>query len=943
MKQPYLKTTARVRSRRFLPTALALGVAVGAALGQRTQAATATIEVLGTGAASLIGGDLTDPENDGLDAVGAATDPSWNWVSITSNNEPNFEGGENAFNVFDNKVGGGNDKWCCDDATEAAPKNITVEFVAPVNLTHFTMTSGNDSPDRDPLYFQILGSNDGTTFEPIFTQHEDTSLWGDVRLQVNKFTLNEAVPAYKFIRYECTYTSGTLHQLNEIEYFGDFDSTDDDGDGMPNWWEELYGFNPGDPADAALDCNGNGMTNLQEFEAMLDPCDTTKPEVVSARTTDSFDTVILSFSKRLDVATAEDTANYSFSPALAVIGASLNGQVVTLTTGAQTPGGVKYTVTVTGVKDLSQFEVPAGSNTASFFTYMVSKSNGLAFKYWGGITGTPVANLTADPRYPDSPDMVGAVLSANTRDIFPDDSHNDYGAVMEGYLTPEVTGNYYFFLRSDDASEFWISTDDNPANLALMALEEDCCDAFMEPNTDNATSAWAPTLVADTKYFIRVIYKEGGGGDFAQVAWREETDTTPAASLLPIPGKYLSSAVDLVVPSEGGFTARSPAPNAVNVMPNAGITISHRDGVVEWNDANLTLKLDGQEVAATVTRDGNIATITSQPPALLSASTHTITLGHPDPAGDPAEEEWSFEVAPYTGPILDQVSDRPVYLMGNASQTGDAGGHTGGAGDRAFDAGVSNGSGWVPDISSINANTADDTLSVAFWEKLRTTPNMSAFWLHSTSSNNGERGFQAHVPWGGNTIYFDTSGCCTADVQRINLAITANPPIDYVDATWWNDWHHFAFVKDGQNKLIYIDGMIFHAGLGDPLMTDFTYMVLGGGAGITENRMNGMLDDFTVYDGGLTFEQVSSLAGGAAPDSIPGLLMHWDFNEPLSTAEPMISSIVLNQDGSVTVEWTGGVLEAAPAVTGPWQEVTGASSPYTFSPTEPMLFGRIRQ
>lgn len=659
---------------------------------------------------------------------------------------------------------------------------------------------------------------------------------------------------------------------------------DADNDGMPGWWETQYGFNPDDPADAALDCNNNGLTNLEEYLANLDPCDITVPVVISAQTSDTFDTVTLTFSKDLDPATATDMANYSINPALAITGITQAGKVVTLTTDPQTPGGVKYTVTVTGVKDRSQFEVPAGSNTASFFTYMLTKSGVLKFSYWEGIAGTAVTALTADPRYPASPDMVGAVQSFNTRDIFPNDSHNNYGATIEGYLTPEETGEYYFFLRSDDASEFYISSDATEAGLALMAFEIDCCDAFMEPLTDDATTAWAPTLLAGQQYFVRVILKEGGGGDFAQVAWRKtpDDDSVPAASLLPIPGKYLSAAVDLAVPAEGAFLTRTPAPGAANVMPNAGITISHRDGLVEWTDANVTLQLDGQDVAATVSKDANVVTITYQPASLLSASTHTITVGHPDPAGDPTTTEWSFDVIAYKGPILDKVRDLPVFLMGNASQTGDAGGRTGAAGDLAFDAGVSDGSGWVPDISFINANTGDDTLSVAFWQKNRSVGSSSSFWLHSTSSNNGERGFQAHNPWSGTTIYFDTSGCCVLDTQRINLPITDNPPVDYLDATWWQDWHHFAFVKNGSSKEIYIDGMIFHAGLGDPLKTDFTYAVLGGGGGITENRMNGMLDDFAVYDGGLTFEQVTSLAGGAAPESVPGLLMHWDFDEPLA-------------------------------------------------------------
>ena len=54
-------------------------------------------EVLGTGTASLIGGDLTDPEDDGA----ADADEGYNAI-FSSNEEPGFGGGEFSFNVFDN-------------------------------------------------------------------------------------------------------------------------------------------------------------------------------------------------------------------------------------------------------------------------------------------------------------------------------------------------------------------------------------------------------------------------------------------------------------------------------------------------------------------------------------------------------------------------------------------------------------------------------------------------------------------------------------------------------------------------------------------------------------------------------------------------------------------------------------------------------------------------
>lgn len=48
---------------------------------------------------------------------------------------------------------------------------------------------------------------------------------------------------------------------------------DADGDGMPLWFEETYGFSDTDPGDAELDHDGDGLTNVQEFESGTNPTD----------------------------------------------------------------------------------------------------------------------------------------------------------------------------------------------------------------------------------------------------------------------------------------------------------------------------------------------------------------------------------------------------------------------------------------------------------------------------------------------------------------------------------------------------------------------------------------------------------------------------------------------------------------------------------------------
>lgn len=57
---------------------------------------------------------------------------------------------------------------------------------------------------------------------------------------------------------------------------------DTDGDGIPDWWEDQYGLDKQNAADALADGNGNGLNNLAEFLAGSDPAaDPVKPRLLT--------------------------------------------------------------------------------------------------------------------------------------------------------------------------------------------------------------------------------------------------------------------------------------------------------------------------------------------------------------------------------------------------------------------------------------------------------------------------------------------------------------------------------------------------------------------------------------------------------------------------------------------------------------------------------------
>ena len=702
------------------------------------------------------------------------------------------------------------------------------------------------------------------------------------------------------------YNKGAGASLSSLLGSGPVDT---DKDGMPDEFEVSNGFNPNDASDAAKDFDKDGATNLQEFVAGTDPVDVTKPLLVSAVTSGDFKTVTLTFSEALESGSAATLANYALSPNLAVTAASVKKNVVTLTTAAQTPGAVAYTVTVNNVVDTSKNAVVANSK-ASFYSFINVKDGVLKFSFWGAINGTPVDNLYQDPRWPATPDYIKAVFAFNSRDALPTDATENYGASMEGYLTPTESGSYRFFIYSDDASQFFISSDDKEANLAQVAEETGCCNFFTEP--DSARTSEPVALTAGKRYFVRMVYKEGGGGDYGQIAWRKEGDTTGAGKLTPIPGKFLSSAVDLPSDPAGAYTQVSPAANAKGVSPAASVTIQHRDGKTAWTAANVSLKYDGQTVIPTVTKDGTVITIKYTPPALsASLSVHTVSLGYLDAGAKAATYDYSFTTGAYSGTTEDKVSGYPGLLMGSSVYTADGAGATGKAGDKAINLTMKGGPVVTFNsafLAKVNAATANDELTVAFWQKKLDVADSSAFTMNSPGSGNN-RGFHAHAPWSNQHIYFDTVGCCDGATQRIEAGIDTFSGYSGESSWWTNAYHMFVFTKKGASKNIWVDGKLFLSGESTaklPVDIDAFYMGSGANGG---ELSHAIIDDFSVYGKELVEADIVALSKGTLPTALSaakGLIAYWDFNAaPAAVISNLKAAVGANGKVKITFEGAG--------------------------------------
>ena len=186
--------------------------------------------VLGAGSNALIGGDLTDPENN------ASASSNVGYDAVFRASHENIFTNEGAFNVFDNTVGSGNAKWCCNgpgtqaqDLSQSNLRSVWVEADFGLDryfLNVFTLASGNDVAGRDADQWRLLGSNDGINYSAIYTwDNNGRSVWS-ARNQVVEFSsamgdFATQTTAYSIFRYEAYSTiNQSLHQVNELELFG---------------------------------------------------------------------------------------------------------------------------------------------------------------------------------------------------------------------------------------------------------------------------------------------------------------------------------------------------------------------------------------------------------------------------------------------------------------------------------------------------------------------------------------------------------------------------------------------------------------------------------------------------------------------------------------------------------------------------------------------------
>ncbi len=204
-------------------------------------------------------------------------------------------------------------------------------------------------------------------------------------------------------------------------------------------------------------------------------------------------------------------------------------------------------------------------------------------------------------------------------------------------------------------------------------------------------------------------------------------------------------------------------------------------------------------------------------------------------------------------------------FTGVAGRTGPGGGVSGTPGDYAFDpraqANTADGamtSDTPAFLSALNAVTGSQAMSITYWEFLDSTPNSTAFWGTSPSAGGvgGARGLNAHSPWSDGNVYFDTSGCCDS-TNRVS------GPLGAV----LGDWQLMTFVYNNGTREVYRNTTLVASGSGGLALTgDFNAFIVGNDNTLTNLGMDAKLDNFTVWTGALTTQEIAALAVRPVPE-----------------------------------------------------------------------------
>ncbi len=175
----------------------------------------------------------------------------------------------------------------------------------------------------------------------------------------------------------------------------------------------------------------------------------------------------------------------------------------------------------------------------------IGEQGKIRWYYWNNVEGSAVDYIYAHDPFPQGPDgflyLKETASGSNFNDF--------YGSKMKGYFVPPENGNYQFNLIANDRGNFYLSSDDNPANLnkeieLTNAISSN--DFYDYPNqVSNLIN-----LQADQYYYFEIDHKESSGSDYVRLYWNSPSMTDSMWQTIPVDRLY-ENVCDDICPAQG--------------------------------------------------------------------------------------------------------------------------------------------------------------------------------------------------------------------------------------------------------------------------------------------------------------------------------------------------------------------------------------------------------
>lgn len=213
-------------------------------------------------------------------------------------------------------------------------------------------------------------------------------------------------------------------------------------------------------------------------------------------------------------------------------------------------------------------------NSASFTNVSFTTSTwGVYRQLWTnlsssiGNTLTVLTNTSYNPNWPNNPvDVYTHVFSSVETEV--GTGLNNYGQRLRAFVVPPTSGNYVFWIASDDASDLFISTDETPANEKVIASVSGWT-SWREFSKEPNQQAAPVYLQGGQRYYLEALMQQGGGGDNLTVQWQLPDGT------IELPLASGSAAGTLLIPFTGGTAMpgiyTQPASNTIGIESGSAV------------------------------------------------------------------------------------------------------------------------------------------------------------------------------------------------------------------------------------------------------------------------------------------------------------------------------------------------------------------------------------